>query len=175
MTDHQEEPRLIAIKGGPEPPARTLAKREAKTAAGDGVARTPTGDTAPDIVNAWAAFYQELLVGVPVPPRVQSRMRGEVKVLITAGYRTDEIKWGLLAWSVLQLENDFLSESRLERLVWKWARDHSAGSDEWRQQLMATATAAGGGTSVPTSGGSKAQGRREHTLEAMEAFRKGKS
>lgn len=166
-----EEHTLIPMKGAPEPPSRTMTRREKERLARAAalVPHTPTGESAGDIIAAWV-MWQKAGTGVPLPESVISRIGKQVKSLIATGYTTEEIKHGLSFWTISQLDNDMLSPIALDRFVWKWARDTRAGAREWcqtmRQQVIAYSTGAG----VTPPGQSKADQRRQNSLRAIEEF-----
>lgn len=171
MAKH-EETRLISVPGAPEAPGRTLAKRQERKVvkAAASVPRTTTGESAADIIAAWVGWHHRGS-GVPVPQSVIDRIGKQVKSLITTGYTTDEIKHGLSIWTVVQMDNDMLSPTMLDRFVWRFARDTRSGAAAWRdtvrKQVAAFSQGGYGGVSGPAS---KAETRRARSLQAIQEW-----
>lgn len=133
MADNEGDPwveqRLLRAKGAPPPPSKAVARKVA-----DPVPVTSTGEHAGDIVGAWVAWYSQTC-DVPVPGSIVSRMGKQVKTLIVTGFTTDEIKFGLAAWTLKQLDFPGLSPTALDMLVFSYARDTRAGAAEFREKL----------------------------------------
>lgn len=78
------------------PTAPKPAKKPARTPRQ--VARTTdTGQTAPDLVNAWAGWLREN-ADLPLTPTLRGMTLRTVKQLIVAGATSVEIQWSLAYW-----------------------------------------------------------------------------
>lgn len=82
--------------------------------------KTPTGETAGDIIGAWVAWFTDL-TQVNVPHPITQRLGKQVKVLIESGYATNAIKMGLLAWTVERDRRPELPPEKLPDLALRMA------------------------------------------------------
>lgn len=157
-----EEHRLVRARGGPAAPSKRVPRKVI-----DPVPTTPAGDNAADIVGAWANWYQTV-ADVPLPQSLIARMGKQVKTLIVTGYTTDEIKYGLAAWSVRQLDFPQLSPTALDAEVFSYARDTRAGAEKFRADLRQALEQLSNGTFRT---GNKKEDRERRTLRAIEDWR----
>src|SRR5699024_1216539 len=101
-----EEPRTVTHDAAPltglpdvvaDTPAATELRRPPEPT-------TTTGENAGVILGAWIKFVYDS-TGIPIPPAVRGRLGKRIKICITTGYTTEQIKWGLAAWLVTRMDD----------------------------------------------------------------------
>lgn len=158
----EEKPLLLAA-GRPEPPSRAKGGKVPEK-----VPETPSGENAGIILGQWVKWYQDR-VGVPLPASLIARIGKQVKVLISTGYTTDEIKFGLAAWTLRQWDNPALPPNELDMLTFNYARDTRPGAAEFRRTLQASLLQVSNGTY--RTGNRKAD-RETSSLTAISNYRR---
>lgn len=98
--------------------------------------RTPSGEHSGDLVQTWLRWH-ERGTGEHLEQNLVARIREQVKTLIVTGFTTEELKWGLAAWTLQRMDNPRLPPTALDRLLYAYARDTRAGSARWRTTLRA--------------------------------------
>ena len=125
---HPDQPAL-EIEGMPVPaPPETGAevvvakKRRAPTE----VPRTPSGESASDIIGKWLD-WQDRQHGVPVPQTVIARIGKEIRNLIVSGYTSDQIAYGVAAWTAMWANNPRTSPTEVTTVTWAEATRRANG------------------------------------------------
>ena len=150
--------------------AQAPAPKKDKATPKQAVVRTPTGESAQDVVAGWIDWYQGGS-GVPVPPRIIARIAKEVRSLILGGFQVNEIKFGLAFWTVEKMNNPMLSPTHLESYVWQIAHNTRPQAQEWKAHMNArVAEFNKGAYRIGGAAPSKAETRRLQNDQALKEY-----
>lgn len=111
-------------------PPKRAARKPART-----VARTATGESSQDIINAWVNWHIECETVSP-PTQMIKQIAQQVKGLIQDGYDTVVIKKALAFWTRRQLDDVFFPPHRLTPIAFDLTR-RGPGGERFRQQVTA--------------------------------------
>lgn len=128
------------------------------------VARTPDGDDASTIIAAWIDWYTAS-DGVPIPKATISRMSKHVKDLITSGYTSTDIKYGLALWTIARVDNPMLSPSYVDNYTWDWASSTRGNRKQWRAQVVQQVRSMSG--NAPSRPRASRQDRHDNNMSAI--------
>lgn len=135
------------------------------------VATTATGQNASDIIGQWVGLCQGKTDGVPVPSTIIKRMAKQVRLLITAGYTTNQIKMGLTVWTVRWFENPMLSPTTLEQLTWRVSIDTSKAGRAFQAEMQHAKEVLVGATSAASDRTSPTERRNSENIKGEMGWR----